>query len=222
MVRMGSHVLVRAREILEEAEEGSEDCPDGGLAEIDERGSGDVENVILGQGMAIGTCAMWQLRWSAALLLILDGWQYVVRAGNPGKLPGWRFLTLVASLSTSEPTRLASASMSTASRTAATDWGRWWVGHWNSVDAAVAVGCGAVGEVGGGQDQATWRREFQPCTPAIESAWSLWTSRQTGLVSPSMVIWTKSFCPVRVVVGGFECDVLAVQQRNLEPPGLDP
>lgn len=89
MVRMGSHVLVRAREILEEAEEGSEDCPDGGLAEIDERGSGDVENVILGQGMAIGTCAMWQLRWSAALLL-LDGWQYLVRVGGPGKLLGWR------------------------------------------------------------------------------------------------------------------------------------
>lgn len=62
MVRVGSHALVGAREVLEKTEEGSEDCPDGGLAELDERGSGDVGNVILGQGMAIGTCAMWKLR----------------------------------------------------------------------------------------------------------------------------------------------------------------
>jgi hypothetical protein len=62
MVRVGGDTLIRAREGLEKAEEGFEDGLDGGLAELDEGGSGDVEDVVVGESLDMGASAMWQLR----------------------------------------------------------------------------------------------------------------------------------------------------------------
>lgn len=65
MVRVGGDTLIRAREGFEKAEEGFENRLDGGLAELDEGGSSDVEDVVVWESLDMGASAMWQLRWSA-------------------------------------------------------------------------------------------------------------------------------------------------------------
>lgn len=65
MVRVGGDALIGPREGFEKGEEGFEDRLDGGLAELDEGGSGDVEYVVVGESLDMGASAMWQLRWSA-------------------------------------------------------------------------------------------------------------------------------------------------------------
>lgn len=62
MLRVRCYACVGGGEVLEQAEQGVEDRVDGRLAELDEGGAGDVEDVIVGEGVAVGACSMRELR----------------------------------------------------------------------------------------------------------------------------------------------------------------